>query len=284
MSDNSNWGELNPLYLDGAAGKLFAVYYAPPETMAARASVLLVPPFAEEMNKSRHVYASLARSLCGRGYGVLSFDLFGTGDSAGDFADARWDIWLEDMHTAVRYLEDHVAPRPVLLGLRFAALLSFAYLRLAPQAIASWHGWQPVTDGKSMLNQFLRLRLAAGMAAGTNEKETTAGLRARLSAGETLEIAGYSLTPELAAAIDAQTLNAPFPHGAPSMHWWEICSDRRATLSPASQRAIDGLRAQGLHVETHQVSDAPFWTLPEITPAPALLAATLKGFERASSA
>jgi hypothetical protein len=47
-----------------------------------------VPPFAEEMNKSRRMIAEVGRRLEGSGVGMLLVDLFGTGDSEGEFAQA----------------------------------------------------------------------------------------------------------------------------------------------------------------------------------------------------
>ena len=49
-------------------------------------------PFCEEMNKARRMAALQSRRLAALGYSVLQIDLFGCGDSSGDFADAR-EIW-----------------------------------------------------------------------------------------------------------------------------------------------------------------------------------------------
>jgi pimeloyl-ACP methyl ester carboxylesterase len=48
-----------------------------------------VHPFAEEMNKSRRMAALQSRALAAQGYAVLQIDLFGCGDSGGDFATRR---------------------------------------------------------------------------------------------------------------------------------------------------------------------------------------------------
>ena len=49
------------------------------------------------MNKSRRMAALQARAFAEMGFGVLQIDLFGCGDSSGDFSDARWDIWKQDL-------------------------------------------------------------------------------------------------------------------------------------------------------------------------------------------
>src|SRR5579862_8212418 len=80
-------------FLSGSAGDLFAMYYAPAETDIDYGDVLYVHPFAGEMFASRNVIAALARELASVGVGVLTVDLYGCGDSWGDFSDARWEIW-----------------------------------------------------------------------------------------------------------------------------------------------------------------------------------------------
>ena len=59
--------------------------------------LLLICPFAEEMNKSRHIYSLLARQLCLSGIACYLLDYRGTGDSSGDFGEATIDKWLEDL-------------------------------------------------------------------------------------------------------------------------------------------------------------------------------------------
>ena len=87
---------LCPLFIDGTAGRLFAIYLAPAPEAPRRGAVLYLPPFAEEMNRSRRMVLLQARRMVELGYQVLIVDLYGTGDSEGDFADARWAIWRAD--------------------------------------------------------------------------------------------------------------------------------------------------------------------------------------------
>ena len=59
---------VEPLFLDGGAGRLFAVHVRP--EAAARETLIYVPPFAVEMNRSRRMAALQARALAARGIGV----------------------------------------------------------------------------------------------------------------------------------------------------------------------------------------------------------------------
>ncbi len=76
-----------------------------------RGAVVYVHPFAEEMNKSRRMAALQSRALAAAGFAVLQIDLLGCGDSSGDFGDASWDEWIDDVLLAVRWLRGQHAMR-----------------------------------------------------------------------------------------------------------------------------------------------------------------------------
>jgi len=77
-----------PFFLDGPAGRIFAILRAASD---ARHAVLIIPPFGEEMNKSRRQFTEVAQRLVGNGFAVLVVDLYGTGDSEGEFSEASWE-------------------------------------------------------------------------------------------------------------------------------------------------------------------------------------------------
>ena len=76
--------------LQGGRGALCALYFPPRAGVAARGDLLVLPSFAEEMNRCRAMVSLQARVLAEAGVGTLVLDPFGTGDSAGEFADATW--------------------------------------------------------------------------------------------------------------------------------------------------------------------------------------------------
>src|SRR5262249_35049316 len=151
--------------------------------------ILYIHPFADELNKSRRMVALQARQFAANGFGVLLPDLYGCGDSGGDFADAHWDVWLDDLHRCLDWLRaDNEGPY-YLWGLRAGALLATELAQRT--AVAGLILWHPVINGAQMLTQFLRLRLAVGMMRGS--QETTTQLRDTLAAGNSLEVAGYEI-------------------------------------------------------------------------------------------
>ncbi len=261
-----------PFFLDAAPGKRFCLYHPPHPRSPCRGAFVYVHPFAEEMNKSRRMAALQSRALAARGHAVLQIDLYGCGDSSGDFADARWDIWKQDIATAHAWLCRESGVPASLWGLRLGALLAL-------DAAAAMNGaarlllWQPVLRGETFLTQFLRLRLAADMLTGQAPKEQgTRVLREHLRAGTAVEVAGYMLAPALAEAIDAADAARLAP--PPRADWIELAQESGRELPPAAMRLQEAWRSQGTALQARIVTAPAFWLSQEITESPALLAAT----------
>lgn len=259
-----------PLFVETGDRRLFGLYH--PATGEVRGCVLMLPPFAEEMNMSRRMTYLTGRAFAAAGYGFLSLDLTGTGDSSGDFADARWQTWQEDARAGTAWLREKTGHTPILMGLRAGALLAASLQSPGPLIL-----WQPVGNGETMLNQFLRIRVAAALT-GNAEKESTKDLRALWQAGDAVEVAGYEIDPALAAGLDPLRLaEMPPPAGAPVI-WVETGAEDRGP-SPASQRVIDAWSQQGLNVRTRLCPGDPFWTIQETTTAPAMIGVTIDALQ-----
>jgi exosortase A-associated hydrolase 2 len=209
-----------------------------------------------------------ARCFAAAGFTVLLPDLYGCGDSSGDFAEARWTVWQADLRLCLDWLLARSNPPVYLWGLRLGGLLA-AELAREVQA-AGLILWQPVLAGGSLLTQFLRLRLAAGMFSGN--QETLVQLRTELAAGRALEVAGYELHPELAAALEQVRL--PTPIAGTRVNWFEIVAIPERGLAPSSQQLLAQWHSAGVAVSAQTVVGEPFWSTQEICCVPALLEAT----------
>jgi exosortase A-associated hydrolase 2 len=269
MSGSGFRAPFEAFMLPAGGGERFCVFHA--ARAAPLGSVLYVHPFAEELNKSRRMAALQARAFAARGYAVLQMDLLGCGDSSGDFGEARWRRWKDDVRLAHDWLREH-APGPVhLWGLRLGALLAAECARDSNHAFASLLMWQPVASGAQFMTQFLRLRLASEILSGAAAGNGTERLRSQLAGGKALEIAGYELAPELARAIERLELAALAPDNVPA-RWFEVNAE--GSSSPALQRAAQAWRAAGAEVDLHALRGEPFWSSVEISECPALVAAT----------
>ena len=259
-------------FLPVEPGNRFCIFHCSADGGAGR-GIVYVHPFCEEMNKARRMAALQSRRLAAEGYAVLQIDLFGCGDSSGNFADARWGIWKQDLHTAVDWLKSRVTGPVSLWGLRLGATLAADVARDPAMDIEHLLLWQPVSNSEQFLTQFLRLRLAAEMLAEGTAQTGVRELRETLARGVPLEIAGYDLHPQLAAEIDGLRLADAAP-AVKRIHWLEVTTYAEPKLSPASQRALEAWRMKGLDVRAAAVTGEPFWSTIEVTECAALLAAT----------
>jgi len=256
-------------FLSAVNGQRHCIYH--PARGTAGAALLYVAPFGEEMNRTRRAAALTARALADQGCAILQIDLYGTGDSDGEFGDARWEGWKDDLALGHAWLAQRTGLAVGLWGVRLGAMLALDYARDAALAPASFVLWQPVLRGSAYLNQLLRMRLASEMLAGG--KADAKALRAALRT-EALEIGGYLLAPALAEAIEALDANTMPAPGAP-LHWLEVVADAQRGVPPAARQQEWVWRAKGARMELETVQDEACWNTQEVAECPGLRAATL---------
>jgi exosortase A-associated hydrolase 2 len=240
----------------------------------ARGCVLVVPPFAEEMNKCRRLVTEVALALADRGIGTVLPDVHGTGDSGGDFADATWQGWQGDIARTVQWSAERGHPVTGALAIRLGCALAAAVMASGGlPSVARSVLWQPVFDGRRFLGQFLRLRIAAKLM--TDQKESLAGLRAQLQAGEVLEIAGYRLSSRLAADLDSLGPPDALPRGFGEAAWLEVVRESDAKFPVSSQNLIAQTVNRGGQVRDLRIVGEPFWASTEIVVAPEIVSETV---------
>ena len=257
-------------FLPAESGHRFCLFHAARGTHALGA-VLYVHPFAEEMNKSRRMAALQARALADAGYAVLQIDLFGCGDSSGDFGDASWEAWVDDVGLACRWLQRQARAPLWLWGLRSGCLLAAEAARRMDVPCRLLF-WQPSANGNLVLQQFLRLKLA-GKLMGGHAQGAMDAMRNDLTQGRTIEVAGYALSPALARGLERATL-AP-PAQAARLEWLELSTRDDAALSGAAIASQARWEQAGFSMRCEVVNGPAFWQTTEIEEAPDLIRATL---------
>ncbi len=251
------------------------MYYPPTETGLDSGSVLYVHPFAGEMFASRNIISALARDLAIAGVGVLTVDLYGCGDSGGDFSDARWEIWRYDLAASVHWLQAQGQDRISLWGLRLGALLAMDFAVRSQETYERIVLWQPVLTGRNTLTQFFRMNLDEadrGLPAG---QLTDAELRKSLPAAQNVEVAGYELSGELILAIDRMEIMPLAKSVSGPIHWTEFGEHVETPLHADSLRVIEEWKRNGIRVTTQRRVGRPFWFFPHSID-PRSLAADLK--------
>lgn len=266
---------MQPFFLPGERGQRFCLYHAPRDV--ARGAIIYLHPFAEEMNKARRMAARQSRALAEAGFAVLQIDLLGCGDSAGDFSEATWQAWQDDVMLAYRWLRTQTQAPLTLWGLRAGCLVAASAALYLPEA-TNFIFWQPVVSGKQHWQQFMRLKMAGELASG-QAKGITEQLRRQLAAGEPIEIAGYTVSPELAEGLAGAELEPPACGGG-QIVWLETSLRDEATLAPISQKWIECWQAAGYAVHAQVVRGPAFWLTSEIEDAPELLVAMQAALER----
>jgi exosortase A-associated hydrolase 2 len=263
--DNDTSKSASPFFLPGLAGNLFALYHHPADPAGCRGGVLYVHPFANEMNYTRRAAALLARALAGRGWGVLQVDLFGCGDSDGDFRDASWEIWLDDLTTAFGWLQERVGGRVGLVGIRLGGLLALDFASRARRIIDRVLLWHPVANGQQMMTDFLRLRiLSDAIGERVGESATTQELRQKIYSGEPVEVLGYEIMPHLGQAIEEIQIAPLGLAVATPIRWVEVVSGAGDPGRPSAQTTVHAWQAAGREATLHLVAGRPFWSSPRI--------------------
>lgn len=244
-------------YLDVNGSRRYAALWHP-ATGPVNDVLVLAPPFGEELNKSRRTLAQSARTLAAHGHGVLVMDLYGCGDSEGDFGDATWARWCDDLRAAAAQMRARHDTPVTFWSVRAGALF-------APdvhEAFDRFVLWQPVVQGESYVNQVLRVKVAADGFAGVTT--TTKSLRAELEEGRSLEVGGYDLGPELLLPLSRQSLNK-WSLARGDVIWIETGAETTGQCSPAAVQVAERLRTSGTQVHLEWVRGEPFWMTLEIT-------------------
>ena len=267
---------MEAFFLPRESGQRFCLFH-PARDYKARGAVIYVHPFAEEMNKARRMAALQARAMANAGFDVLQIDLLGCGDSSGDFSDATWQTWTDDILAGYLWLRTRSQAPLTLWGLRAGCLLAANAADKLTDEQVNFIFWQPVISGKQHWQQFMRLKMAGGLTSGS-AKGVSEGIKQHLAAGQTVEIAGYSISPLLAGSLEKAELEIPDVHPG-RVIWLELSTRDDVILAPLSQKRVEEWQASGINVEAKVVYGPGFWQTTEIEDAPELIAATMSALE-----
>lgn len=266
--------DITPLFLESPQGRIFVIHRTP-QASDVHSGVVLVPPFAEEMNRSRRMLTLLAEALADAGYHTVLPDFFGTGDSEGEFVEASWSGWLDQLACCVESLQrDYGIERYSLVAVRAGALVAADYLRRAVNMPERLVLWQPVIDGGAYLSQFLRLRLAADMLSEEKNRETLSSMKQQLEAGQTIEVAGYALTSAISDGLSSSSLKQIPPEHLPPTCWIDLVSSEGQVSPQANRKLVDAFAEVGGKICYTVCTGLPFWNSVETVENSEIIAKT----------
>ena len=186
-------------------------------------AIICLPSITEELNLSRAVIAKQCQYFAQNGLACFCLDYFGTGDSAGQFEQASSDIWLQDILTVGRWLQEKGVKRIILWGVRFGALMMLHFQQQLHQVlpIKAQLLWKPVLSGKQFAGQFLRIKQANTLMQGNSAK---INWRQHILDGNEIEVAGYLLNATLLKSIESLAISKTFqPYS--DLYWLELACE-----------------------------------------------------------
>lgn len=181
-------------YIAVPGAHLYTVLHQVPHP---RARILLIGPFASERHISYNFWVRWARYLSKQGIEVARFDYRGVGESTGQFSQAGFDRWGQDVGLLAAWLENLKPAAPLLLhGLGMGAL--FAAQSFCVGAAGGLLLWAPPASANVVLRSILRRW--AGMEqlfeSRANHK-TASQYVADLEGGTPIEVYGYEWSSQL---------------------------------------------------------------------------------------
>jgi len=258
-----------------SSGRLFCLRTSKKDSRPSKV-VLVVPPFAEEMNKSRKMMSLLLAEAVSEDTCGYLFDLYGTGDSDGDFCQATWDIWRANLIDMLEFISaqkdvEHIS----IVAIRTGALLVNSVLAeegAYGSKINALHYWNPVFNAALYISQFLRLKLAANMMRNEGPKVGVKELRQELQVEGKLEVAGYTLNQALIEGMEGASIALHLSFLKVPLHFYELSS--RDQITPGLMKKISEVRESSELCFTHVVEGSQFWSTQEIARSEALLGLT----------
>jgi pimeloyl-ACP methyl ester carboxylesterase len=184
---------MQPFYFGTSQKQLFGVYHAAEAGSSKRPGVVMCYPMGHEYLRAHRAFRNLAATLAAQGFHVLRFDYYGTGDSAGDGAEATVEQCLSDTAAAVDELKDIAGSSSVsLLGLRLGgaiATMAATGRRDIDQVLL----WDPVLDGSAYVAETFALQ--------RQWLEDRLGSRATID--EEPQLVGFPLTSGIRSGLEA---------------------------------------------------------------------------------
>lgn len=162
--------------------------------MGAGPTILIAPPFFEEMNRCRAFLVAIMHHLAEAGFHSVLPDLPGTGDSLRELSDVVWSDWSAALSSLASELKTD-SQAPLVASFRGSCLLDGAL-----DGPARWR-FAPA-DGSALTRDLVRARQAASP---DKLRAETIVAQARDTA---YEFAGYLVPPRLFAGLhDARLAN-----------------------------------------------------------------------------
>lgn len=237
-------------------GELLGMIYEDRAGGARDTAVLICNPFGDERKSSCLALSRMACHIARKGFRVLRFDYYGTGDSPGDFREATLESRLDDIASAAEFLSGfEKTDGLVLIGLRYGALLAARSAR----GIELCRGvalLEPVPDGRSYFERQIqrkkvRQMITSGKASSSSEEDGE----------EIVDLDGYPIPKDIIEGLQSPCLSETELSG--KILLVQISFDEN--LRRETKELRDSLGSGDTGILTKTVVLPPFWSRIDIT-------------------
>jgi uncharacterized protein len=190
---------MTPIFFGSANRRLFGIFEPRRNFDRPRVAVLCAP-WGQEYLRAHRSIRKLAVMLSASGWDALRFDYYGTGDSAGDLAEASIASWRKDIEWAIEEANAMSGTsRVALIGLRIGANLAADVAKCNSKLVEALVLWDPVVRGTEFLKEVHALETTISGAAPLERTREIGGGH---------EILGFPLSSEMAREMRAIDLIA----------------------------------------------------------------------------
>jgi pimeloyl-ACP methyl ester carboxylesterase len=229
---------MSPFFFGTSERRIFGVYEPAASGAPGKRAAVFCYPWGPEYIYAHRAIRQLAVKLSTAGFHTLRFDFFGTGDSAGDLADADLGGWGTDVESAMEEIRDISGVTQItLIGLRLGATIAASVAARYPRMVDRLILWDPIVSGEEYLRQlgvFSQKSLNTRHSASTDSESA-------------YEIQGFPLTMNMMRDVHSTDLGA----------WLSPPSTRTLMLLteslPSHERLLPilaGRDAESLEIET----------------------------------
>jgi exosortase A-associated hydrolase 2 len=226
-------------------------------------AIVILAPFGDEMNKSRHLYRELMVGLLKFDMHSFLYDPTGTGDSQGDLSEITLHFWQQELCDFISYLKKLGYQKICFVASRFSSLqlmdlLANYDLALKLEKIVLW---QPYFEVKQFIQHIFRVKIAEQMSQGEKLKQVE--IVNQLDNGQSVEIAGYTITKQFyLSLLDIKSFNL-IPHSAHRINilWLDISLIQQQ--NPTTTKLLSEM-ASHFNVKYEVIIGQPWWNSSEL--------------------
>jgi esterase/lipase len=233
-----------PFFFDSKGKQLFGIFYPAQSQVVSDTAILLCYPIGQEYIRSHWAFQQLATQLASKGFPVLRFEYYATGDSSGESTEGSVSQWKADVFSARNTLLSMSGAHKVsVVGLRFGATIAALAVNDGLD-IQDLILWDPVVNGSNYLREIKTLYHM--MFPSSLHQQ----LDMRISSNDQEEIMGFPFPMSLQHEIEAIDLST-------SMH----CNACKIFVvsSQDNEQDLNHFKALKEEINYRYISDAGDW-------------------------